>query len=235
MIVSINQPAYLPWLGYFDRIAKSDVHVVLDHVQFEKNSMTNRNHIRTATGSAWLTVPLLTKGRFGELTIDTVETDTAQSWARKHLAAIKSNYARASYFAEHTPFFEQTYAKPWPRLLPLIDEITSYLLGAFGIERKIIRSSALDAGGAKDELVLNICRKLGAKTYISGPLGRDYLRPEIFLDHGIEVLYHDYPHPEYKQAFPGFESHMSAADLLFNVGPGSLKVLESPWQKLARA
>lgn len=69
MIVSINQPAYLPWLGYFDRIAKSDKHVVLDHVQFEKNSMVNRNKIKTANDWCWLTIPVKTKGQFGDLAI----------------------------------------------------------------------------------------------------------------------------------------------------------------------
>jgi len=73
LIVSINQPAYLPWLGYFNRVANSDLHVVLDHVQYEKNSFTNRNKIRTAQGFSWLTLPLKTKGKFGNLAINTVE------------------------------------------------------------------------------------------------------------------------------------------------------------------
>ena len=73
MIVSINQPAYLPWLGYFHRIAVSDLHVVLDHVQFEKNSFTNRNKVRTASGTPWLTVPVRSKGRFGDLAINEVD------------------------------------------------------------------------------------------------------------------------------------------------------------------
>ena len=73
MIVSINQPAYLPWLGYFERIANSDLHIVLDHVQFEKNSFTNRNKIRTKEGWMWLSVPVKTKGKFGELNINELE------------------------------------------------------------------------------------------------------------------------------------------------------------------
>ncbi len=62
MIVSIHQPAYLPWLGYLDRIARSDLFIFLDNVQFERNSFTNRNQIKTANGPVWLTVPVLVQG-----------------------------------------------------------------------------------------------------------------------------------------------------------------------------
>lgn len=235
MIVSINQPAYLPWLGYFDRIAKSDLHVVLDHVQFEKNSFTNRNRIRTKTGSAWLTVPLLTSGRFGNLAIDSVEIDARQPWARKHMQALRSSYSRAPHFEEHAAFMEEVYTGDWPRLLPFAWKITEYLLQAFGIERKIVFSSSLSIEGKKDELVVNICRALGASTYLSGPLGKDYLNEKAFHDHGIKLAYHNYSHPQYRQAFPGFESHMAAVDLLFNLGADSLKILSGSPQVEVRA
>lgn len=235
MIVSINQPAYLPWLGYFDRIIKSDVHIVLDHVQFEKNSVTNRNRIRTKTGWSWLTVPLLTKGRFGDLSIDKVEIDSRQPWARKHWQALRTNYSHAPYYREHADFFERLYVREWPRLWPLVHEITDYLLAAFKIETRIVFSSAIEVTGKKDELVLNLCRMFGAKRYLSGPFGRSYLQPEMFREQGIELLYHDYPHPDYKQAFAGFEPYMAAVDLLFNQGPESRRILESSWETLARA
>lgn len=218
MIVSINQPAYLPWLGYFDRIARSDVHVVLDHAQFEKNSMVNRNKIRTPQGWAWLTVPLLTKGRFGDLAIDGVEINPATPWARKHRAALQANYARTPHFADHAAFFDAVWSRDWPRLAPLLEEITSYLLTCFSIETPIVRSSALALTGRKSDLVLEIVRSLGGTTYVSGPFGRDYLDLGAFKEAGIDVLFHDYVHPTYAQAFDGFEPYMSAVDLLFNHG-----------------
>ena len=84
VIVSVNQPAYLPWLGYFDRIAASDLHVVLDNVQFEKNSFVNRNRIMTARGPTWLTVPVQTSGKFGALPINELLIADDPRWAVKH-------------------------------------------------------------------------------------------------------------------------------------------------------
>jgi len=225
MIVSINQPAYLPWLGYFHRIAVSDLHIVLDHVQFEKNSFTNRNKIRTSEGWCWLTVPLKTSGRFGDLAIAQIEIATERRWAEKHWNSIRLNYSKANYFREHADFFENIFSRSWERLNPLLREITTYLLSAFGIKTKILFSSEIGAAGRKSELVLELCRKVGATSYLSGSLGRDYLDEVAFEGAGIAVCYQDYHHPAYKQIYPGFEPYMGAIDLLFNHGPDSLEVI----------
>ena len=225
MIVSINQPAYLPWLGYFHRIAVSDVHVVLDHVQFEKNSFTNRNKIRTKEGSTWLTVPLRTKGQFGDLAINKIETANDTPWPRKHFQTMKMNYARSPHFAGHQAFFEEMYNRPWTKLNELLDYSGAYLLESLGIKTRMIKSSELDVTGTKEDLVLEICRKVGATTYLSGPLGRNYIIDENFTAAGLKIAYQDYKHPEYPQAFPGFEPYMSVIDLLFNCGPDSLPVI----------
>lgn len=225
MIVSINQPAYLPWLGYFERIAASDLHVVLDHVQFEKNGFVNRNKVRTREGWTWLTVPVLTGGRFGDLPISGLRVDEAQPWRRKHWDTLRFAYARAAHFPEHAPFFEALYARDWPLLAPLLEHATDYLLAALGIATPRVRSSELQAEGAKDALVLDLCRRTAATTYLSGALGRDYLRAEAFAEAGIALAWQDYAHPTYAQAHPGFESHLSVVDLLFNHGPASLAIL----------
>jgi hypothetical protein len=225
MIVSINQPAYLPWLGYFHRIAISDLHIVLDHVQFEKNSFTNRNKVRTSQGSTWLTVPVRTSGRFGELRIDDLEISNDRRWSQKHWDTLRLNYAHAPHFATYQAFFARLYEKRWEHLMPLMCEINRCLLAEFGIRTTIIASSEMGATGYKDELVLNLCRAVGATTYLSGPLGKNYLREHLFAEAGIRVTYHDYRHPTYRQAHPGFESHMAAVDLLFNCGGESASIM----------
>jgi hypothetical protein len=225
MILSINQPAYLPWLGYFHRIAASDVHIVLDHVQFEKNSFVNRNKIRTSDGWCWLTVPLKTSGRFGDLAIDQIEIDNAQRWPEKHWNSIRMNYSQAKYFPEHAEFFECIFSRSWERLNPLLREVTTYLLNAFGIKTKILFSSDLTPSGRKSELVLELCRKVSATGYLSGTLGRDYLDEDAFQNAGIPVAYQDYHPLTYKQLYSGFEPYMAAIDLLFNSGPESLDII----------
>src|SRR5471030_2930029 len=197
MIVSINQPAYLPWLGYLHRIAVSDLHIVLDDVQFEKNSYVNRNKIRTKDDWCWLTVPLKTKGRFGALAINDVEIADDPRWARKHADAFRMNYARSAFFGEHRAFLEDSYATCCVKLMDLIRPQMAYLLDAYSIRTPSVLSSALKVAGKKDELVLALCQAVGATHYLSGPLGRQYIREELFSKAGIKVSYHEFVHPAY--------------------------------------
>ena len=108
MIVSINQPAYLPWLGYFDRIEKSDLHIVLDHVQFEKGSYTNRCQVP----GSWLTVPVHSKG-FPKIT-DVTIADTG--WHKKHLKTLRQLYGNTAHWPHHKRFLEAIYAQSWNHL-----------------------------------------------------------------------------------------------------------------------
>jgi hypothetical protein len=218
MIVSINQPAYLPWLGYFERIARSDVHVVLDHVQFEKASLTNRNKVRTKDGWTWLSVPVRTASRFGRLEIDGLEIDTSQRWAHRHWQTLRTNYARAANFAQHADYWEDVYRKPWSRLVELLLETLTWSLRAFEISTPIVRSSKLELSSTKGELVLEICRQMKADRYLSGPLGRNYLEPTDFERAGIDLCYHEHVPPTYAQCYPGFEPGLAAIDAVFNLG-----------------
>ena len=233
MIISINQPAYLPWLGYFHRIAISDFHILLDHVQFEKNSFVNRNKIRTKEGWCWLTVPIRTKGLFGNLAINTLEISGENKWHKKHWSSINNNYSKARFFKEYAWVIENTYSRKWTKFNELVKTITNNMLKALNIQTPILYSSQMDVRGKKDELVLNLCKEVDATTYISGPLGRGYIEEEKFEKTGIRVLYHDYRHPTYRQVYGGFEPYMSLIDLLFNCGPESLSIIRKEQKKSA--
>jgi len=225
MLVSINQPAYLPWAGYFHRIAVSDVHVVLDHVQFEKNSFTNRNMIRTPTDRMWLTVPVKTGGRFGDLSISTLEIDDTSQWRRKHWSALSMNYSKAPFFQPHATYFESVYSREWRCLNDLLRDNLRYMLDALGITTPLLFSSDMALSEKKGQLVIEICKTVEADRYLSGPLGRDYLDPAAFEQAGIGLAYDDYVSPAYRQAYPGFEANLAAVDLLFNAGSDSLRLL----------
>lgn len=224
MIVSIHQPQYLPWLGYFDKISKSDVFVFLDNVQFKKNEWQNRNRIKTAQGWQWLTVPVIHK--FSQKICE-VKINNTVSWKKKHLQALITSYSRAPFFKEHIPFFEQTYLQEWQRLVDINIHIILYLARAFGLDgKKLVRASAYVFRDEPTERLIDICKNFGGNVYLSGKDGGKYLNLTLFEKEHIQVIFQDYRHPRYPQLYGDFEPYLSAIDLLFNSGPESLSIMK---------
>mgnify|MGYP003585779158 CR=1 FL=1 len=226
MIVTAHQPSYLPWLGYFQKIMKSDIYVFLDSVQFEKNSFTNRNKIKTPQGSVWLTIPVLTKDHT-KLTINEIQIDNRQDWKRKHLNAIFLNYKKAPRFEYCYSKLEVLYQSQSQLLSEICWEHLNFWLNELGINKKVVRSSQLPITSKKSELILDLCRYFGAHHYISGVLGRNYLTEDIFRQAGIHIEYQDYHHPIYPQLWGEFIPYMSIIDFWMNTSNASLIMGES--------
>ncbi|MCK4634739.1 MAG: WbqC family protein [Candidatus Aenigmarchaeota archaeon] len=216
MIVGIHQPNYIPWLGYFYKIAKSDVFVLLDNVNYTKNSFINRNKIKTQNGGVWLTVNVLTKGRYGQL-INEVEIDNSKLWNKVHWKTIFFNYSKAPLFNEYGHFLEEIYERKWEKLIDLNESLIKLICELSGIKNvKFIRASELNASGNGTDLLIDICKKLGADTYLSGFGGRNYMEEKKFKGDDIELKYYDFKHPIYKQLWDGFVPNLSVIDFLFN-------------------
>ena len=223
--IVILQPSYLPWLGYFDQLYKSDVFVLYDDVQYDKHGWRNRNRIKTDTGPLWLTVPVLTHGQ-GLPTNRDARIDTRQPWARKHLQALRVNYAKAPAFGEVFDALEPVLGRrPWTHLIDLNRAVLETLCRLLGLTRSILLSSELNIPGQKTERLIALCRALGAGRYLTGDAASDYLDETRFAANGIRVEYHHYRHPVYPQLHGEFVPYLSVVDLLMNHGRESLGVL----------
>ena len=227
VVVTIHQPEHLPWLGFFDKIRQAHVFVMLDHVQYRKNYFQNRNKVRVAGGAVWLTVPVLTKG-YADQAINEVQINNQGSprWKEKCWTCIAQSYRKAQYWSLHEGFFDRLYKTNWTRLVEINEAIIRHMLDAFSIDVKVVKSSELNISGNRGDLLLDICRKVGASVYLSGVSGRDYLDVKTFTDAGIRVHFQEFHHPIYKQQYEPFLPAMSAIDLLFNYGPSSLDVIK---------
>lgn len=225
MRIVILQPSYLPWLGYFDQMFKSDVFVVYDDVQYDKNGWRNRNRIKTSQGPQWLTVPVLTRGRNFPLNRE-VEINNTLSWQTKHLKSIVQNYMKAPFFDQHMGQVEDILKRAWRFLIDLDMAFIHMLVERLGLRTKICLSSDLRIPKMeKTERLVAICRYLGADTFLEGDAGRDYIDESSFKEAGIQLEFHEYRHPVYRQLYEDFVPYMSVIDLLFNHGEDSLKIL----------
>lgn len=225
MIVANHQPQYIPYLGFFYKIARCDTYVVMDDVQFIERGHQHRNQIKMQRGVQWLTVPVLKA--HGQLIRDVV-IDPGQNWARKHWAALRTNYGGAPHFRMLGPALEELLLGPThASLLELDLALLRWVMGVLEIDVPLVLSSMLPVEGERTERHISICRAVGATTYVSGSGGRQYMDLGQFADAGIEVRFADYPTREYPQQFAdlGFAPNLSVVDALFNLGTDARRLL----------
>ncbi len=225
MRVTILQPSYLPWLGFFEQMSRADKFVLLDDVQYTRRDWRNRNRIRVKESWVWLTVPVQQKRRFSQSLLET-RIDNSVPWRKKHLETLRQHYCKAPFFEKYFPRCQQVYEKDWTFLFDLCLETINLIKEEMGIETPLLRSSEMKPGGEKTERLVSICRELGATHYLSGESGSNYIAEEDFSSQGIALEYQNYEHPVYPQRYTGFVPHLSAIDLLFNCGEQSLGILK---------
>lgn len=223
MIIAVHQPQYLPWLGYFDKIDRADVFVLLDNVQFKKNEWQNRNRIKTAQGPQWLTVPVLY--RFPQLICE-VGINNRERWQHKQRQTILSNYRKAPYWTLLEPFFEEIFTKEWQTIGELNIHVVRELVSLLGIETPLHVASELPSfPDDPDERLIAITSHFGGHSYIAGSGGHGYMDLEKYKTAGIKVIFQEYLHPEYTQMFGDFEPFMSVVDLLYNHGRDGIEII----------
>jgi hypothetical protein len=225
----IAQPTFLPWLGWFDLADQSDVTILLDDVQFSKQSWQQRNRVRTPNGLEFLSVPVITAGRLGQR-IDECELAN-QHFVGKMLKSLRANYAKSSYFGEAIEGFSATMetAASLGNLAALNCALISWMATRLGVTAPMIRATTLGVGGSRGEHVAALCESVGADRYLSPAGAETYLTEDrtAFDERGISVWLHVYDHPEYAQRFTPFVPYASAIDLIFNVGPSAPTVMRS--------
>jgi|TARA_B110000459_G_scaffold186636_1_gene218312 hypothetical protein len=228
--IAIMQPTYLPWLGYFGLIDQVDIFIIFESVQFSKRSWQQRNKIKTASGPIWLTVPVTSKGKRGQL-INEVEIDTIRNFHTTHIASLENNYRKSPYFSEYSPELFSLLENGHVYLSELTTELIEWFCKVLGITTSIKYSSKMENTGKNADLLAMLCGQVGATEYLSAPGSRDYLvDSDAFDKRNIPIKYNEYEPKEYPQLFGEFLPYMSIIDLLFNMGPESLSIIRQGYK-----
>lgn len=217
--VVIHQPDFLPYLGFFHRLLHADLFIALDNVQYVDStgsSWTNRDKIKTPQGVRWLTISVR-KAPLGTI-INQVQLSRDVDWRTRNLNLIVQNYRLAPFFTEVFPHIEKLYAFDGERLVDFTMQSIDLLMSLFDISVPVRLASELGVTGKKNELLVNILRKVGATRYLSGVGARAYTEPRIFEESGIELAWQEFKHPIYPQLHGPFMPSLSSIDLLFNCG-----------------
>ena len=214
MRCAILQPSYLPWRGYFHQIEKADVFVFYDDVQYDKHGWRNRNRIKTANGSQWITVPVAARGNVVDaLPISQVRI-ADRKWPGKHLASIRQAYAKAPHVDRCLALIEPLLQGNQELLVDLTIPLTEALARELGIQTEFVRSSALGVEGDRMDRLMGVLERVGATHYISGPSAGDYMDRDRLDRAGVSLEYMEYDYPEYRQLHPPYDPQVSVIDLI---------------------
>lgn len=218
MKVAIHQPNYIPYIGYFQKMALADTFVILDTVQFSNGCPTQRTKIRTKESWMWLTVPVEKKYHFSQ--IKDIFLSYNAKWLQKHRLSIISNYSNCKFF--DAKFVDEYFnnVHPIEKLQDFNEFGIFYLKEKFGIKTEVIKASDLDINSdlKSTNLILDIVNNVGGDVYISGTGGKNYLCESKFPESNIKLEYFQFQSFEYPQRWNGFEPFCTALDILFNLG-----------------
>lgn len=217
MIGAILQPGYLPWIGFFEQMALSDVFVVLDDVPYDKDGWRNRNRILLGGAPTWLTVPVRTRGRMGQLIRD-VAIDREQPWLERHRRTLHHAYGGRPGWGAVSEILDGAELEDADLLATVNRIVTERIRATLSLRTRIVNSSDLRTTDDRNGRLIDICRQLGVTRYLSGQAAKSYLDVGGMTTAGIEVLWHEHVPHAYPQQAEGFVPRLSAIDLVANVG-----------------
>ncbi len=230
--IAILQSNYIPWKGYFDIINMVDEFILYDDMQFTRRDWRNRNKIKTPDGLKWLTIPVISKGRYTQKINETKVSD--HKWCQSHWHALTLNYSKAPFFKEYQERIHAIYraCETEDYLSRINHRFLTEICDILGIQTTISWSSDYKLLDGKTERLVGLVQSAGGDSYLSGPAAKDYIVDACFEEAGITLEYMDYSgYRGYPQLFGSFEPGVSILDLLFNTGPDSIRYMKSFQQK----
>ena len=226
MKVVISQPMYFPWVGLLEQIKISGSFVHYDDVQFTRG-FYNRVQVKTNGGMKWMTIPLRDLHQ-GQL-LNEAEPDEREPWRDRHRALLQQNYAQSPFKEEMLALVDRVFSQPSTTLADMARSSTMAIAEYFDLTQAshFSISSELGIPGSSSQRLLDICRNLGAETYVTGHGARNYLDHDLFERSGVIVEYMDYQCTPYQQLYGAFTPYVTSLDLIANCGRDGAKFIRS--------
>lgn len=232
IVVAIHQPNFFPWLGFFNKISRSNIFILADTMQFPKSqwkgNWLNRVRILVNGKPHWITAPIQ-RSYHGVLSIDKIEFDLSQPWRQKLLRTIKMEYGCSPFFDSVYPFLQELIEQPTSMLCDFNVSAISAITKALNLNSvEMINASSLLGEGKATDLLVSIIKSVGGDAYLCGGGASGYQEDEKFSKEGINLIYQDFIHPHYPQIkSPEFNAGLSIVDALMNCGfSGTSKLIQ---------
>ena len=228
VVAAIHQPNFFPWLGYFEKIVRSDVFIFLDDVQFPKTGgvWTNRVKLRVAGEPKWLTASI-NRQYHGTRKINEVTFVEGSPWRSKMIKTLQAQYSKHPFYEQTMDILSPLLMNPEPNISEYNIHAVTELALAIGLDSaKFCRSSDYPTGESATRRLCSLTRAVAADTYLCGGGADGYQEDQIFKSCGLSLRYQNYSHPCYPQyGYQDFVSGLSIIDAAMNLGLGALSAM----------
>lgn len=223
MIISIIQPCFVPWLGYFEQIAIADVFVYMDDVLYTKKDWRNGNQLKSQYGVKDISFPV--KKAPHNTLIKDIEISYNTNWEDTLINQLFNWYKKAPFYKEIVDLITPVIYKKYDRLVDLNYNVNNVILNYLDITTPIFFSSDIERKtDDKTDRIIEICKNFEDVTILyDGKKAQNFLDVDYMRKHGIKVIFQDYQHIPYTQLWGDFEPYMSIIDLIMNYGKDANK------------
>ena len=190
MKVTIHQPDFLPWLGFFNRWRQSNLLIIYDDAQFIKGGWQNRDILHIQGKDHWLTVPVLTKGRLGQK-INEVEINNEINWKSNHLNTFKTYFGKCKNFKFIFAKIEEVYKNEYEKLIDLNMDLLRLVADLLGIKTPLKFSSNYRFISTGTQKIIDLLKAEKATQYLTGKVSKSYLDEQIFKKENIFITYQE--------------------------------------------
>ena len=217
MIVSIHQPNFFPWMGYFDKINRSDKFIFLTSSLRSKSDkyLTRTKIINNNSKPQYLSAPLGIK----QIPINQLIMPADHQWKTKLLNIIKESYRDSNHFDEAYNDIKEHLLCEYEYFSDYSINIIKFYIFRLNINTKLYIDTDFGQDfGVSNQRNIALCKKVGGDIYLSGSGAKAYNDNKLYRDNSLDLIYQDYIAPTYLQISDEFIPGLSIMDVIFNCG-----------------
>lgn len=218
---AISQPAFFPYLGYYQLVGHVDTFVSYTDVTYMKGKWINRNRVASVNGEILFTVPVSDVSSNRIIRNTEIAENEFKTWAGKFLRMLEHEYRSAPHREVTLDLIQRVLAKRGRTIDTICHRSISAVFEYLGIHKNIVDSSSYSNSElGRIDRIIDICRKEGAEKYVNSSGGTTLYNWKIFDDRGIALWFIRPTHHSYRQfqirAKGSFRPCMSIIDILMN-------------------